>query len=216
MHERRAGPEGVTEKNSSSRRAFSGVMTEVEDRRLIARLRAGEPAAFDEVYARHAGPIYSFLRRLSRRADLAEDLAQETWLRFARATPTLPVDTKAAPYLYTIARNAFLSHRRWAALDLSRLFLLGLEAATVRVPDLHEARENTEAVERLEVALGEVSAAARELLLLVGVDELDHADVAAMLRVSPDTLRKRIQRARHELRTKLERLPARDSLPIPR
>lgn len=194
-----------------SRGARSGVIPSVTvpspDADLVRRLRAGDASAFDEVHAAHAPRVYSFLRRLARRADLADDLAQDTWMKFARATPTLPVETRIAPLLYTIARNNFASHRRWAALDLSRLFLLGLDALSARPPDLHEAREAAEELERVDAALQALPAGSREVLLLVGVRDLEPADVAKMLGVSPEALRKRLQRARDQLTAALARTP---------
>src|SRR5690242_5312949 len=95
--------------------------TGTEEQRLVAGLRSGDAVAFDRVYATFHPRVYGFLLRLSGRRDTAEDLAQETWLRLARAAPGLRPDTTLKPLIFTIARNAFLSHRRWAMLDLSRV-----------------------------------------------------------------------------------------------
>ena len=87
-----------------------------------------ELAEFDRTYAEMHPRILGFLLRLSGRRDTAEDLAQETWLKFARVAPTLPAETNVPAYLFTVARNAFVSHRRWAMLDLSRIVMLGFES----------------------------------------------------------------------------------------
>lgn len=178
------------------------------DRALVARLRRGEAAAFDVVYAALAPRVHRFLLRLSARHDVAEDLAQETWLRFARSASTLSEDTRLAPWLFTIARNAFVSHRRWAMLDLSRLVTLGaglvsadLAASAGEGPDEAHARARTMAA--LERALAKVPVAAREVLLLVGVEGLAHEEAAAVLGVTGPTLRQRLKRARDLLAEKL-------------
>ena len=52
---------------------------------LIERLRGGDAAAFDLVYAEYHARLFNFLARLSRRREVAEDLVEETWLRCSAA-----------------------------------------------------------------------------------------------------------------------------------
>jgi len=79
---------------------------------LVRRMRAGDTAAFDDVYSDFNAPLYNFLRRLSRSADVAEDLLEETWLRFVSSGATLDPDTRLAPWLFTVARNLYVSYCR--------------------------------------------------------------------------------------------------------
>jgi RNA polymerase sigma-70 factor (ECF subfamily) len=179
---------------------------ESSDRELVERLRRGDPVAFDRVYSAYNSRLFAFLLRLSGRRDTAEDLAQETWLKLAKAAPTLREDTTLAALLFTIARNAFLSHRRWAMLDLSRLVVVGLEAMSLAEvaagPD--EQHERTRAIAILEAALAELPVASREVLLLVGVDGLEQDEVAKVLGVTYEALRQRLSRARAQLAEKMQ------------
>ena len=167
-----------------------------------------ELAEFDRTYAAMHPRVLGFLLRLSGRRDTAEDLAQETWLKFAKAAPTLPADTNVPAYLFTVARNAFISHRRWAMLDLSRLVMLGFESmgTTAAAPD--EEHERARAVQVLENALAKLPLASREVLLLVGVEGLDQEEVAKILGISWDALRKRLSRARAELAERMQKIEA--------
>ena len=178
------------------------------ERDLVDRLRRGDPQAFDRVYATYHPHLFSFLMRLSGRRHVAEDLAQETWLRLAKAAPTLREDTTLAPYLFTIARNAFVSHRRWAMLDLSRLVTVGLDAigtaAAAASPETQH--ERAAAVALLEAALQELPLASREVLLLIGVEGMEQEEVARVLGVTYDALRQRLSRARAQLAETMERL----------
>jgi RNA polymerase sigma-70 factor (ECF subfamily) len=181
---------------------------------LVAGLRAGDARAFDRVYAAFSPRLRAFLVRMARRSDVAEDLLQEVWLKVARACPSLSPDTRLAPLLFTVARNTFLSHRRWAMLDLSRLLTLSTdEAPFVRSPE-EEALlgQETRAVEH---ALGRLVAADREVLLLVGVEGLPHQDVAVMLGVSDLAMRKRLSRARERLAEELANQQKRTVRAIP-
>src|SRR5690348_6267955 len=130
-----------------------------DERELVIGLRRGDVASFDRVYAVLHPRVLGFLLRMCGRRDTAEDLAQETWLKLARAAPKLRDDTRLAPLLFTIARNAFVSHRRWAMLDLSRLVVVGFESlsqapATEGGPDAHH--ERARAIALLEAALAEL------------------------------------------------------------
>lgn len=176
-----------------------------DDAGIVSGLRSGDPRAFDRAYAAYAPRLRSFLLRLARRAEVADDLAQETWIKLARAAPTLAPDTRLAPLLFTIARNAFVSHRRWAVLDLSRLLTLGAdEAPFARSPeDEATIAEDTRAA---EIALGRLSTGDRELVLLIGVEGLAHDEVAAMLGLTEVALRKRLSRARERLAEEIARV----------
>ena len=179
-----------------------------DERALVARLRRGDGAAFDRVYSTYHPRVFSFLLRLSGRRDTAEDLAQETWLKLARAAPGLREDTTLAPFLFTVARNAFMSHRRWAMLDLSRIVTFGLETVTSTVaeptPEVHH--ERALAIALLELALQQIPLASREVLLLVGVEGMEQEEVARMLGLSYDALRQRLSRGRALLADKMETL----------
>jgi RNA polymerase sigma-70 factor, ECF subfamily len=185
---------------------------EDDEARLVAGLREGKVAAFDAAYAAHSARVYSFLLRLSKRSDTAEDLAQETWLKLAKAAPSLTPDTRLRPLLFTIARHAFISHRRWAILDLSRIVTLGLEtiavvASTDPTPDVEH--DHAQSIATLEQALARLPLASREVLLLVGVEGLDQDEVARILGLSYDVLRQRLHRARRDLKAHIHALETR-------
>ena len=187
------------------------------EREQVDRLRRGDSAAFDRVYATFHPRLFSFLLRLSGRRDTAEDLAQETWIRLAKAAPTLREDTNLAPFLFTIARNAFLSHRRWAMLDLSRIVTFGLEAmssaATESTPETDH--ERARAIALLEAALQQIPLASREVLLLVGVEGMEQDEVARVLGLSYDALRQRLSRARSQLAETMTRIEKKQSQRLP-
>src|ERR1043166_4255859 len=91
-----------------SRFGVQDVMPDMErasELALVARLKAGDIEAFNEVHAAFNARLFNFLPRLSRRRDVAEDLLEETWLRIVDAMPRLKNDTRLGPFLFTIARN---------------------------------------------------------------------------------------------------------------
>jgi RNA polymerase sigma factor (sigma-70 family) len=194
------------------------VLAEPDERSLVAALRRGETSAFDEAYAAYEARIFSFLLRLSGRRDTAEDLTQETWIRFAKAARGLDENTRLAPYLFTIARNLFVSHRRWAMLDLSRIVMLGQDAlvAVAGGPLPDALHEESHKLAELEAALLALPVASREILLLVGVEGLDQEEAARILGISYDASRQRLSRARAQLGEQLRKVKERGALPRPR
>jgi RNA polymerase sigma-70 factor, ECF subfamily len=177
-----------------------------DERRLVARLRAGEAAAVDEFYRAYRKPIFGFLVRLAKNRHVAEDLFQNTWLKVSRSIERLREDTELKAWIFTVARNEFRSYRRWQLVDLSRIFLFGRE----REEPLHEpAGESNEsmALASIDTGLAALGASDREVLLLVCVEGMAPQEAAAVLGVSHAALRQRLGRARARLKdvvTKLE------------
>lgn len=166
---------------------------------LVVRLRAGDTTAFDEIYGTLNPRLLSFLRRMARNQAVAEDLAEETWLRLVQAREDLQADTRLVPWLFTVARNLFLSHCRSRAREqayTSDLISLWPDVLARSPFDVASANEFER---RLETALGELPTTYREVLLLVGVEGLRPADAALVCGISAEALRQRLSRARQLL-----------------
>ena len=183
-------------------------MTSVEreiELRLVARLKAGDAAAFEAIYEAYRPRLFSFLTRLSRRRDVAEDLLEETWLRLVTRAAELRDDSCVGAWLFTVARHLYLSWCRHRALDdwrLSELTPSWPAPAPGETPFEATARGQTE--RRLEKALARLSTQDREVLLLVAVEGLTPAEAATALGIAAETLRKRLQRARERLATEMD------------
>jgi RNA polymerase sigma factor (sigma-70 family) len=167
------------------------------------RLRERRPGAFDDLYSRYREPIWRFLHRLTGRQELAEDLFQETWLAAARNAHRLRQDSELLPWLYTIARNEHRNAVRFRILDRRRREAVrGEPAAAVREPDAAaDARRRAAEVARAFASLPESS---REVLLLSVLEGMATGDVAKILGLRADAVRKRLSRAREELARRLD------------
>ncbi len=169
-----------------------------DERQIVDRLRRGESRGFDEAYDRYRARIFAFLVRLCQRQSTAEELSQETWLRLARHARRLDPDTRLGAWLFTVARNLFVSHRRRKLLDLDAFDLLppssGVGAPEAESPfGLVAANELQQ---RLERAIASLPWTYREVVLLVAIEQLDQSTAAAILQLKPAALRKRLSRAR--------------------
>jgi RNA polymerase sigma factor (sigma-70 family) len=172
---------------------------------LVGRLRQGEAGAFDEVYTQFSKPLFTFLVRLSRRRDVAEDLHEETWLRLVRHAGRLRADTRLGPWLFTVARNLHISYRRSRALEESAVSgLMGLWPFSASETSPFEATAANELERRIERALASLPTMSREVLLLVGVAGFDQSEAADICGLTPAALRQRLHRAREMLSRALE------------
>jgi RNA polymerase sigma-70 factor (ECF subfamily) len=187
-------------------------MTHVEreiELRLVVRLKEGDETAFEAIYEAYRPRLFSFLVRLSRSRDVAEDLLEETWLRLATRAGDLRDDTRLGPWLYTVARNLHASWRRSRALEAERTSELAPAwPEPPRGESPFEAAARSETEYRLEKALAQLPLRDREVLLLVASEGLSPSDAAAAWGVTPEAVRKRLQRARERLAGEMERLEA--------
>jgi len=164
---------------------------------LVEQLRAGDETAFDAVYDAFNLRLFTFLLRLSRRRDVAEDLLEETWLRLVKHAHRLRPGTRLGPWLFTVARNLHVSYVRSRLIeDSTTAGLMGLWPFNVERTSPFEATAANELERRIERALASLPMPSREVLLLVGVAGLEHADAAAVCGITPEALRQRLHRAR--------------------
>lgn len=168
---------------------------------LVERLKAGEAAAFDAVYALYNARLFTFLVRLIRDRDRAADLLEDTWLRLVTHAGRLQPDTRLGPWLFTVARNLYISECRAKVFEASDVALLQRAAPG---PSPFEEAAGSESERRIEAALAALPLHYREVLLLVGVEGLELAEAAAVCGISNVALRQRLSRARALLARRLE------------
>ena len=182
---------------------------------LVERLRQGDLDAFDDVFAAFNTPLLTFLVRLSRRRDVAEDLLEETWLRLVKHARRLRADTRLGSWLFAVARNLYISYNRSRMLeDSAAASLIALWPFSVERPSPFEAAAASELERRIERALAAMPTMSREVLLLVGVAGLDPSDAADICGITPEALRQRLHRARETLSKVLERDAAAEAPPL--
>ena len=180
---------------------------------LVAQMRDGDAAAFDRIHAEFNARIFSFLARLSRRRDVAEDLLEETWLRFVDRAPKLRPDTQLGPFLFTVARNLYFSYCRSMLIeDAQTVDMIGLWPLGTPAPSPFDATVANETGRRVEAALAELSAIYREALLLVAIEGMRPAEAAMVCGITPEAMRQRLSRARSAIARRLGEVD--DALPV--
>jgi RNA polymerase sigma-70 factor, ECF subfamily len=187
------------------------------DEALVARAAAGEDAAFETLVKRYQHRVYRLVCRLTSETD-APDILQETFLQVHRHLPAFRGESRFSTWLYRIATNAALMHRRAQArrptesldtllpqFDADGRHRQQPEALQVvsRVDELLDretlAREAKEAIDRLPDLY-------REAFVLRDLEQLPTGDVAQILGVESSTVRQRVHRARLLMRGYLSHL----------
>lgn len=136
--------------------------------------------------------IYSYVYRLVGDDVLAEDLTQDTFLRAFRSLGKLPPGANYRAWLFRIATNAATDELR----RRKRRPLVAL-GPFLRAPDASEEQRLGAVV--LNEGLKAIAANHREILMLFEFAEFSAPEVAEVLNISPETARKRRQRAREAL-----------------
>jgi RNA polymerase sigma factor (sigma-70 family) len=192
--------------------------TRTDDSEVIAASLV-EPARFAELFDRHYPAILRYLRRRVGH-QLADDLAADTFvLAFAQRHRYRPDHPDAAAWLYGIAGNLLRQHARAERRRLRAYARVVLDPDGPDAGDgVAERVDAAAAGRRAALAVADLPAEQREVLLLVAWTDLDYAGIAHALGVPAGTVRSRLHRARQRLRrqlglTALEELE--DLQPIP-
>jgi RNA polymerase sigma-70 factor, ECF subfamily len=150
-----------------------------------------------DLYRRHAREILGYALRRGCDPDDAADVVAETFLVAWRRLASVPLDEEARPWLYATARHVLLNHGRGARRRDRLAERLGEELRRQ-----HPAQHVSEGSDLLE-ALNGLGETDRELLMLIGWEELTPAQAARALGISPYAARTRLYRARRRLRVQL-------------
>jgi RNA polymerase sigma-70 factor (ECF subfamily) len=173
---------------------------------LGARLRAGDPQAFEDLVTAFQHRVFGVaLRMLGSRAE-AEDVAQEVFLRAHRGLSAFRGDSKLSTWLYAIASRVCLT--RLASAE--RRMVRDSEDVLARLPNGHADPATRLERQQLEAALhraiSELGEDRRIVVVLRDVEGLSYEEIAEALDLELGTVRSRLHRARIELREKLEKL----------
>jgi RNA polymerase sigma-70 factor (ECF subfamily) len=185
-------------------REESGAATvDAAEARLVLRARRGDAAAFEEIVVRHQRQVYATARRIVRRHEVADEVAQEAFLRAYRALASFDLSRPFGPWIRRIARNLALNQVRSPASREAPLPETATPPVAPREDDpLQEALEH-EASAVLERALRDLPAEQRAVFALRVFDDLSYREIAQALHIQQGTVMSRLARARERLRVAL-------------
>ncbi|MGH7511836.1 MAG: RNA polymerase sigma factor [Gemmatimonadales bacterium] len=170
----------------------------------IARVQAGDAEAFDLIVRRYMRTAYAVAFRVLGHREDAEDVVQEAFLAALANIRTFDTSRKFGPWLYRIVVTRGLNFRK----SRSRRAAEPLEDAGVASADAGPAAaaERAGLKETVATALGQLPERQRMVVQLFELDGFSGAEIAAMLGVSPGTVRWYLHEARQALRRMLAHL----------
>ena len=161
----------------------------LDDRAAIARVLAGDQAAFEVLVRRHNQRLFRAARAITRTDTDAEDVLQQAWLDVYRNLAQFRGDASFATWATRIA-----VHQAVAMTRKRPLVAEIIETATDVAPDVELSRAQMGAL--LETCLAGIPQGNREVMVLRDVLELDTSETAACLGLTEEAVRVRLHRAR--------------------
>jgi RNA polymerase sigma-70 factor (ECF subfamily) len=180
----------------------------MSDAELVRLARTGRAEAYAELAQRWAARVTALCHARVRRADVADDLAQETLLRGFRAIHTLSDPERFGAWLSGIALRAcldWLKSKQNGQVTFSAM-QTGADADEPfggEHPSTFDLVGQADEVRRLMAAVGDLPEQYRTVLLLYYYEDVTYQDLASMLGVSAATINARLTRARALLRERL-------------
>jgi RNA polymerase sigma-70 factor (ECF subfamily) len=173
--------------------------------KLVERACRGDHDAFHRIFERYARPVLGFLYDLVGRRELAEDLAQETFVRAFRALHTLKDERKLSTWLFGIARNVARESFRSRPREEKKV-----ELDDVQVLDLSDGQLlpdgqllNQELNQVIHQALDKLDQDKRAVFTLKIFHQRSYEEIAEITGFSIPKLKTDLHRAKAEMRRRI-------------
>ena len=174
-----------------------------DDRELVTRAGGGDESAFRAIVARHERALARTITAMLGPGDDADDVGQETFVRFFRALPRFRGDAQLGTYLTRIAVNLccdVLQRRRkqarWLRLDDG-------ECHALAAPDETDTLERAERRETVRRAVESLDGKHQAVVVLRIFEERSTREVATFLGIPEGTVMSRLKRALEKLAARL-------------
>lgn len=171
-----------------------------EDAEAVRRVLAGDVSAFEGIVRRWQGRLVNVAWRFCRDRTMAEDLAQEAFVKAFKSLDTFRAESAFSTWLTAVALNtcrSALRERKPAAIPID------LVPAVATQPDGLTTMEESEQAESVRRAVMTLPARYREALVVYYLEERDLGESARVLGVPAGTLKARLHRGRELLKRRL-------------
>ncbi len=192
--------------------AMEAVAAPEPDTELMLRVKAGDAESFGLLLERHRGPVIHFLYRMVQNQAVAEELAQEVFLRVYRARDSYIPSAKFTTWLFRIALHLALNSRRDTQGDRSAESLdqerpggpqreVADHSPSAEQQLLREARQA-----EIRRAIGALPGKQRAAVVMHKYEEMGYAQIAQVLSCSESAVKSLLFRAYETLRARLAHL----------
>jgi RNA polymerase sigma-70 factor, ECF subfamily len=184
------------------------------DVRLMLQVRDDNAGAFEELVLRYQGRLVTVLEHLMHSRELAEDLAQEVFLRVYRARKSYQPEAKFCTWLFTIANNVAKNAKRTQArrreVNVSSKANEEnppkLENMALAASGLMPARQldKSERADMVRMAVSSLDERQRLALMLSKFEGMSYEEIATAMEISVKAVKSLLFRARENVRERLE------------
>lgn len=192
-------------------------LVSLSDQEIVALAKEGREAAYRELIRRYERPVFSLILRMVRDRQLAEDLAQETFIKALNAIASYRPEFKFSSWIFKIANNAAIDQLRRREVDTLSIdgapnatSAEDIEATALQVGDKGETPlaelEARELGSHIEQAIARLRPEYRSCIMLRHVEGMAYEEIAQLLDLPLGTVKTYIHRARNELRGHLAHL----------
>lgn len=164
----------------------------MKEARVISLVRNGEVDAFAEIIENYQAPVIRYLYRLTGDYEMAQDLAQDTFLQAHKGILKTDAELSFKAWLYRIATNNALKHRRRKKL---RSFI-PFKSKEKNMPEMLTKTERPWEILAIHEALLKIPEKQRTCLALHFVEGFKYREIAEALGCSEEAVRKRATRGR--------------------
>jgi RNA polymerase sigma-70 factor (ECF subfamily) len=164
---------------------------------LLLRARAGDASAFESLVRMYQSSVFSIGYRMLNRRDAAEDLAQDVFLQLFRRLDSIESLEHCGSWLRRVAANLAIDWLRRAAHNTTQPLEAGAEVPA------QQAEEDPLLNRELDRMLGELTPAARAVMVLRYQEDCDVAEIATALDMPVNTVKSHIKRSLTALRGKV-------------
>lgn len=190
-----------------------GDFGQMDDAAIMLALRDGNMAGFDFLIQKYRKPIIHFMYRMVHNQAIAEELAQEVFLRVYRSRETYRAEARFSTWLYRIATNLGVNHARDTRHErtASMVYLDETDGETGMTPDVADSTPGAETdllrQERLNAIRQHVMALPerqRMAVLMHKYEGMDYKQIGDVLKLSESATKSLLFRAYQTLRDKLK------------
>jgi len=182
----------------------------LDDVELVTRAQGGDRAAFGSLVERYQERVLNLCYRRLNDRELALDATQEAFLKAYRGLARFRAESRFYTWLFRIAVNeATTAHRRRARRRAGSLDAEGSEGERLPEPAADESYDPQAEVSRgdersvLMAAIAELDEEQARVVVLRDVEQLSYQEVADILEIPLGSVKSRLHRARHALKTRL-------------
>ena len=205
--------ERLAEVESGKNLHLNGDFAGMDDAAIMLELKAGNMAGFDFLIQKYRRPIVNFMFRMTRNQAVAEELAQEVFLRVYRSRETYRAEARFSTWVYRIATNLGVNHARDTRHErsASTVYLDETDSETGTTPDVADSTPDVEAKllrnERMNAIrehVMELPERQRMAVLMHKYEGMDYKQIGEVLKLSESATKSLLFRAYQTLREKLK------------